>query len=122
MALGVLLIGCALGGPAACADKTTGPRQITDADPGRGLQVIEKAGCGACHSVPGLRWPAGSMAAPLDGFGNSPMIAGRLPNQPEVLIRFVQDAPSLDPDSPMPAMPISDAEARDVAAYLYTLR
>ena len=47
------------------------------------------------------------------------LIAGRLPNNPETLARFVRDAPSLVPGTPMPAMPMSEQEARDVAAYLY---
>ena len=49
------------------------------------------------------------------------MIAGRLPNQPDMMTRFVRDAPSLLPDTGMPAMPLTEAEARDVAAYLYSL-
>lgn len=49
------------------------------------------------------------------------MIAGRLPNQPEVMATFVRDAPSLAPDTGMPSMPLTETEARDVAAYLYTL-
>ncbi|MNW10173.1 hypothetical protein D3C71_2073330 [compost metagenome] len=49
------------------------------------------------------------------------MIAGRLPNQPDMMTQFVRDAPSLLPDTGMPAMPLTEAEARDVAAYLYSL-
>ena len=50
------------------------------------------------------------------------MIAGRLPNRPDVLAHFVRRAPELVPGTTMPAMPLSEKEARDVAAYLYTLR
>ena len=34
---------------------------------------------------------------------------------------FVRDAPALVPGTAMPAMPISEEESRDVAAYLYSL-
>ena len=112
----------ALAGPAACADKTDLPRGLAGADPAKGLAVIERVGCASCHAVPGVRWPVGVVAAPLDGFGSSPLISGRLPNQPDVLVRFVRDAPSLDPQTGMPPMPLSEEEARDVAAYLYSLR
>lgn len=112
----------ALAGPAACADKTDLPRELAGADPANGLAVIERVGCASCHAVPGVQWPAGAVAAPLEGFGNSPLISGRLPNQPDVLVRFLRDAPSLDPQTGMPPMPLAEEEARDVAAYLYTLR
>ena len=49
------------------------------------------------------------------------LIAGRLPNEPETLARFVRDAPALLPNTTMPAMPLSEREATDVAAYLYEI-
>lgn len=106
---------------AACADKTDTPRQIAGADPGRGLAVMERVGCAACHVIPGVDWPRGRAGPSLEGFGASPMIGGRLPNQPDVLIAWLIDAPSLAPATAMPPMPLSRTEARDVAAYLYTL-
>ena len=39
--------------------------------------------------------------------------------RPEVLAAYIRDAPALVPGSGMPAMPVTEAEARDVAAYLY---
>jgi cytochrome c1 len=105
----------------ACADKTDPPRTIAGADPARGLTVIRSSGCAACHVVPGVDWPKGLAGPSLEGFGASPMIAGRLPNQPEVLTAWLIDAPSLSPETGMPPMPLSEADARDVAAYLYTL-
>ena len=90
-------------------------------DPERGLAVMERVGCAACHDIPGIAWPKGAVGGPLEGFASRPLIAGRLPNQPGTLARFVQNAPSLAPETGMPAMPITQAEARDIAAYLYTL-
>lgn len=106
---------------AACLDKTDPPRAIAGADPARGLAAIERTGCAACHVIPGVEWPAGLAGPSLEGFGASPMIAGRLPNQPDVLTAWLIDAPSLSPETGMPPMPLTEAEARDVAAYLYTL-
>ena len=37
----------------------------------------------------------------------------------ETLAAYIRNAPALVPNSAMPAMPVSEAEARDVAAYLY---
>lgn len=106
----------------ACSDKTDASRVIGGADPARGLAVIERDGCAACHRIPGVAWPQGSVGGSLDGFAQRPLISGRLPNQPAVLVHWLRDAPSLSPETGMPPMPITDAEARDIAAYLYTLR
>lgn len=106
---------------AACADKSDAPRAIAGADPKRGFEIARAVGCFACHAAPGVNWPRGSSGPALDGFGVRPLIAGRLPNQPDVLTVWLTDAPSLAPATGMPPMPLSDAEARDIAAWLYTL-
>ena len=105
----------------ACADKTGAPRQLAGANPDRGLAAMERVGCAACHDIPGIAWPRGAVGGSLKGVGARALIAGRHPNQPEVMVRWIRDAPSLSPGTAMPAIPLSDAEARDIAAYLYTL-
>ena len=95
--------------------------QAGGADAAAGLAVIERVGCAACHRIPGVDWPTGAVGGSLAGFADRSMIAGRFPNQPQALAVWVRNAPSMDPTTGMPAMPISPAEARDVAAYLYTL-
>jgi len=104
-----------------CSDKTNPPRTIAGADADAGLEVIQRVGCGACHVIPGVEWPQGASGPALKGFADSPMIAGRFPNRPAVLVDFMIDAPSMAPDTGMPPMPLTEEEARDVAAYLYTL-
>ncbi len=115
----VSLGACALAG---CADKSNLPRELAGADPGRGKRVVERVACAACHEIPGVAWPKGRMGGSLHGFAERSLIAGRFPNQPAILVRWVADAPSLAPGSGMPPQPLSPEEARDVAAYLYTLR
>lgn len=88
----------------------------------RGKAAIERVGCAACHSIPGVRWPVGAVGPSLEGFADQALIAGRLPNRPDLLAAFVRDAPAVLPGTTMPAMPLSEAEARDVAAYLYGRR
>lgn len=85
----------------------------------RGKSAIERVGCGACHVIPGIRWPQGSSGPSLEGFADQGLIAGRLPNRPDVLAAFVRNAPATLAGTTMPAMPLTTAEARDVAAYLY---
>lgn len=119
--IGAAVSAVGLLGLAACADKAEAPRALAGADPAEGLRLIRSQGCGACHDIPGVAWPEGRTGGALAGVGARPMIAGRLPNQPAIMAAFVRDAPSLLPDTGMPPMPLSEAEARDIAAYLYTL-
>lgn len=92
------------------------------ADAKRGRLVIERVGCASCHAIPGISWPKGGVGPSLHAFADRSLIAGKLPNGPETLAAFVRNAPALLPDTTMPAMPITEGESRDVAAYLYTLR
>ena len=83
--------------------------------------MAERLACAACHQIPGIDWPKGRMGGSLAGFSERPLIAGRLPNQPDTLVRWLRNAPSLSPGAGMPPQNLSQAEARDVAAFLYTL-
>lgn len=89
------------------------------ADAAYGRAVIERVGCGSCHTVPGVGWPQGKVGPNLDGLAERALIAGKLPNRPDVLAAYIRNAPALVPGSGMPAMPVTEAEARDIAAYLY---
>lgn len=113
--------GFALLALAACKAPPEEKHHMPIADPKRGLQAIAQAGCGSCHQIPGLAWPKGRLGPALDGFAGRTMIAGRLPNRPDTLTLWVRNAPALIPGTAMPAMPITPQQARDVAAYLYTL-
>lgn len=50
------------------------------------------------------------------------MIAGELPNSPDNLVRWIKNPKSVEPNTDMPDLGLTDEEARDVTAYLYTLR
>jgi cytochrome c1 len=114
----IALLAC-LGALAACKQPPE-TRQVPDAAAmERGLAAIERAGCAACHDIPGLDWPRGRTGPSLAGFDDVGAIAGALPNTAENLAAFVRNAPAAKPGSTMPAMPLSEGEARDVAAYLY---
>lgn len=106
----------------ACKPVPDDPHDMPRADPARGLAAIRESGCGACHTIPGVSWPKGKMGPALDGIADRTLIAGRVPNRPDLLARYVRNAPQLTPGTAMPAMPLSENQARDVAAYLYTLR
>jgi cytochrome c1 len=58
---------------------------------------------------------------PLTGFAGRGVIAGSVPNTPDTLMRWLQDPPAVKPGTLMPALGVSETDARDIAAYLYTL-
>jgi cytochrome c len=117
LAVAVLLCACrgSLGYPPYATVETGG-------DPEHGQTVIAERHCGACHTIPGITAARGVVAAPLNQFALRTYIAGQVPNTPQNLVRWIQKPQDIDPGNAMPALGLSEPEARDVAAYLYTLR
>jgi cytochrome c len=120
-----LVIACALALATACKGGYGTPPYAavqTGGNPDRGEEVILARHCGACHTIPGIRGAHGVVAAPLTEFALRTYIAGEVPNTPENLIRWIRDPREIEPRTAMPAVGLTEIEARDVAAYLYTLR
>jgi len=107
---------------AACDGPPDRTPTLGDADVTRGRQLVTDKGCVACHRFPDVKWPRGGLGPSLEHFGRQGLIAGRLPNQPGVLMQFVRNAPDHLPGTAMPAIPMTDQEARDVTAYLLQLK
>lgn len=95
---------------------------VPGGDARRGPALIESFGCAACHSVPGVAGANGNVGPPLTRFGDRTYIAGMLRNEPANLIRWIRFPQRVLPGNAMPNMGVSEQEARDIAAYLYTLR
>lgn len=97
-------------------------RLMTGGDPAAGEAVIEASGCGGCHEIPGVPGAEGKVGPSLEGVSGRAVIAGKLANTPANLIGWVSSPQSVVPGNAMPDMGLSGRKARDVAAYLYTLR
>ncbi|MDQ6732986.1 MAG: c-type cytochrome [Nitrospirota bacterium] len=87
-----------------------------------GKALIQSYGCGSCHLIPGIRTAKGMVGPPLFFYSRRTIIAGELPNTPDNLIRWIENPPAIEPGTAMPDLGVSDSQARDMAAYLYTLR
>jgi cytochrome c2 len=96
-------------------------RQITGSDPERGLELMKRYGCAACHVVPGLK-RGGHVGPSLAGFGGRPTIGRHAQNTSETLVKWIIYPPGVDPTSTMPGLGVSRADALAMAAYLYTLK
>jgi cytochrome c1 len=97
-------------------------RRLTGGEPDRGPWAIRKYGCASCHVVPGVLGADGLVGPPLDRMGSRMVLAGRLPNTPANMVSWIRHPRQLRPDTAMPDTGVTDPEARDIAAYLYTLR
>ena len=79
-------------------------------------------GCVACHDIPGVPGANGLVGPPLAGISSRSYIGGVLENTPDNMIRWLLDPRAVDSLTAMPDVGLTDADARHVAAYLYTLR
>jgi cytochrome c1 len=96
--------------------------RLTGGDPDRGRWAIRQYGCASCHSVPGVLGADGLVGPPLDRIGARTVLAGHLPNTPANMVRWIRHPRQVRPDTAMPDTGLGEPEARDIAAYLYTLR
>lgn len=104
---------------AACGGPT---QDVPGGDPGQGRQAIARYGCGSCHEIAGVAGADGKVGPPLTGIADRQYIAGMLPNTPENLVHWIRDPQAVVPGNVMPDMGVTEPDARDIAAYLYTLR
>ncbi len=105
----------------ACARQDSYQPQVPGGDAQRGRIALRQHECGVCHLIPGIHAARGYVGPPLTTFAMNVYVAGKYPNTPAYLVRWIMDAPALAPETAMPALGVTEAEARDMAAYLYTL-
>jgi cytochrome c2 len=91
-------------------------------DPATGARRIAEVGCGACHMIPGIPGARGLLGPPLHLMGRRVFVAGLLRNTPENMITWLMNPQRIVPGVAMPDLGLDEQQARDIAAYLYTLR
>ena len=118
-----ILLGLAL---AACRDANAYDRDtyaLTGGGrSGEGARLMRAYGCGSCHTIPGVTGADATVGPNLAGIAGRAYIAGVLPNTPTNMVTWIVDPPGVDSLTAMPNLHVSAANARDIAAYLYTLR
>ncbi|MFP4346074.1 MAG: c-type cytochrome, partial [Anaerolineales bacterium] len=118
-----LLIALTLLTLTACATESErGPvAAVPGGDAARGQELLSAYGCTSCHVIPGIRGADATIGPPLTDWGERWYIAGLLINEPDNLMHFIQAPQSVKPGIAMPDMGVTTSDARDMAAYLYTL-
>ncbi|HEX3990666.1 MAG TPA: c-type cytochrome [Acetobacteraceae bacterium] len=95
-------------------------RAMTGGDASRAPLLIRRYGCAGCHAISGIPGGDGRVGGPLTNIKHRVYVGGVLPNSADNLVRWIVSPQAFSPRSAMPATGISEAEARDVAAYLYS--
>jgi cytochrome c2 len=109
-ALAVVLSGCGADKPAL------------DGDPERGRLLLRQFGCGACHRISGVADAQGNVGPPLDGVAKRVYQAGVLPNSAAAMARWIRAPQAFEPQTAMPNLGVGEEHARDMVAYLQTLK
>ncbi len=106
---------CALAG---CGEKTVRPVEGGDAKLGK--RLIEQYQCSSCHAIPGAAGASSNAGPGLEEFAKRSYIAGRIPNLTPNLVQWLVNPPAMKPGTMMPNLGVSEAEARHMAAYIYS--
>jgi cytochrome c len=124
----VLLLGLVLGAGAVmagCATPEKGaapPQEALTGDPDRGAELITSYGCSTCHVVPGVDGADGLVGPPLDKIALRTYLAGELTNSAANMQRWIRDPQQVEPGTAMPDLDVTEQDAEDITAYLYTLK
>jgi cytochrome c2 len=124
LALGLVLIlaASAAVGVTACSRSDAATYALTGGNAARAPALIRAYGCGTCHTIPGVRGATAHVGPPLGGIAGRSYIGGVLANNPENLVRWIENPPAVDDKTAMPNLHVGHGDAADIAAYLYTLR
>ncbi len=104
-----------------CDDAVQSAETAYGGNPGHGAALVERFGCGACHTIPGIDDAKGLVGPPLDHIGSQVYLAGVLRNTPDNMVTWLRDPQGVVPNNAMPDVGLTDQQARDVTAYLQTL-
>lgn len=119
----ILALGACVMSLAACTHGDADARALTNGgDAARGKALIRSYGCGSCHTIPRVPGAESTVGPSLAGEATRAYIAGVMPNTPENMIRWIMNPPGIDDKTAMPNLHVSATDARDIAAYIYTLQ
>jgi cytochrome c2 len=103
----------------ACSNSSA--TTVVGGDAKHGARLIRSIGCGSCHSIPGIADARGKVGPPLDDMSERTIIAGMLANTQENMMAWIKTPQAIVPGNAMPNLGLTDDQARDITAYLYTL-
>lgn len=93
---------------------------LTGGDAQAGYAAIEKYGCAGCHIIPGIAGGRVFVGPELKNLPRRSYIGGVVLNQPDHLVAWIMNLKAINPQTAMPNLNVSEKEARNIAAYLYS--
>ena len=108
--------------PAGRAVSREAPPAPDGPDAARGKTALRQYACAGCHEIPGITGPAARVGPPLGGVASRQMLGGVLHNSPDNLVAWIRAPQQFAPLTAMPALGVTERDARDMAAYLATLK
>jgi len=107
----------------ACSgDNARAVAQWIGGDPARGRDAIGRYGCDTCHTIPGVATAHGTVGPPLTAIATRSYLGGEVENTPANMQLWIRHPRDVEPRTVMPDTGVTEADGRDIAAYLYTLR
>ena len=103
----------------ACEARMPEREPLSGGNPAQGKALILHFGCGSCHTIKGIASATGSVGPPLQDLKKRVYLGGVVNNTPEQLAKWIVNPRAYASDTAMPAVGVTEAQARDIAAYLY---
>jgi cytochrome c2 len=110
----------ALAGMGGCSKAPPSGEPLTGGNPRLGQYLIARYGCAACHQIKGIAHAASRVGPSLEEIRGSSYVGGVLPNSAGNLVKWIEHPRAVSPNTAMPELGVTSAEARDMAAYLYS--
>jgi cytochrome c2 len=96
-------------------------KAMTGGDPEAGKQAILVHDCHSCHVIPGIEGDQATQGPGLEHWARQSTVAKEWPNTPANLENWIRHSEQLRPKTTMKLLSVSEKDARDIAAYLYSL-
>lgn len=95
---------------------------VTGGDPQAGKQKIVVHDCHSCHVIPGIEGDARLLGPTLDHWSGRDTILDRWPNNSVNLEKWIRHSEQMLPGTTMRMMSVNEQDAKDIAAYLFSIR
>ncbi|MGJ7917064.1 c-type cytochrome [Massilia sp. LXY-6] len=105
---------------AACSRQPPTSEPLSGGNPRVGQQLVARYGCAACHEIKGIAHADSKVGPSLTEIRDRSYVGGVLPHSAGNLVKWIMHPRAYSPNTAMPELGVSEGEARDMAAYLYS--
>jgi cytochrome c2 len=95
---------------------------LTGGNPQVGKEKIVLHDCHSCHVIPGVEGDAHVLGPTLDHWSRRSSIISKWPNNPPNLENWIRHSEQLLPGTTMKMLSVNEQDAKDIAAYLFSIR